>query len=167
MPWLPIVATMLEFARTATIGPLRLGLAGDALDSALREVGLVHDASAGSTYIDGSESLEVSIADGSLDLLGLDNLGDFTFRLPPSLGDQESARLTMVEMLDLLSSHGCRWTDDEQLTFADQQSAIRTAAGVSVLFAYPETLGVTTIENELTLHSMYASPPKRGGSPGL
>ncbi|HWC78681.1 MAG TPA: hypothetical protein VG756_01840 [Pseudonocardiaceae bacterium] len=144
-----ITDVMAEFARTAAIGELRIGLTGPPLIHALNEIGVSVDPADTPDFDDEVGSLEVHLRGGELIQLGMDNLGDFTFEFP---GDPDRISFTMNEFLAVLADRHCRYGPDTALTYEGQQRAIRTAAGVSITFVPDESAA-----GEYRLHSLYST----------
>jgi hypothetical protein len=151
-----------EFAATGRIGPLHVGLRWTELLTALRQLDLAPSPVAGPDFTDRFDSLDIAVADGHLDLLGLDHDGDLAFKLPPALGrDRSGLTLTRADVIAQLAQIGCGWAEDPALTFAGQQTALRTNADVSMVFARPSVLGVELADDEERLTSAYISLPRR------
>ncbi|WP_280443020.1 hypothetical protein [Nocardia brasiliensis] len=162
-----IIDVIVTFAKTGRIGALRLGLRGDELVAALREVGVPFRASDDfADFLQREESVEVYIEDGELRMLGLDQTGwrEPEFRLPARMSTPGGIGagsvqgtvgvgvvvLPMDRTLALLDEHECPWHQYPPLTF-DTQTTIETSCGVQLTFALGETPG------EYLLHCMYAS----------
>lgn len=149
-----VAGALADFAATARIGRLRVGLGGTELTEALRGAGLAYDEALVERFDGREDSLEAHVEDGVLVQVGLDNLGDLTFRLPAPFGVAGRARVPMDALLAELDARGCGWRADPALSDAEQ-SAIRVRGGVSVVFA-------VTGDGHLT-HSLYST---LGGPPG-
>ncbi|WP_034263735.1 hypothetical protein [Actinospica robiniae] len=152
-----------SFAKTGRIGPLRVGMEATGLSAALADLGLAFEPPPErAEFAARFESLEVSVSEGRVILLGLDHDGDLVLSVPPSLLDapaSEGSRLARSEMVKALSRADCAWAVDAALTFPGHQSAIRTAIGASLVFAAPD-LDVTepdAVPDEEYLASIYMS----------
>jgi hypothetical protein len=145
-----------DFAATGRIGPLRVGLPLAELLTALRELDLTPFPDAGPDYSDRFDSLDIAVTDGYLDLLGLDHDGDLTFTLPAALArDGSRLTLTRAEVVAHLAQIGCGWSEDPALTFADEQTALRTNVGVSIGFVRPSVLELEMADDEERLAAAY------------
>jgi hypothetical protein len=155
-----------SFAKTGYIGPLHVGMEATALSAALADLGLASEPMPeGEEVAERFESLEVSVSEGRVFLLGLDHDGDLVFSVPPSLLDapgSEGSRLTRREVLEVLSHAGCAWDADASLTFPGHQSAIRTEIGASLVFVSPDAdiAEPDVAPDEEYLASIYKSLPK-------
>ncbi|MGW4845852.1 hypothetical protein [Nocardia brasiliensis] len=158
-----IIDVIVTFAKTGQVGALRLGLRGDELMVALREVGVPFRASDDfADFLQREESVEVYIGDGELRMLGLDGTGwrEPEFRLPARMnvpgGSVQGAVglgvvvLPMDRILALLDEHDCPWHPYPPLTF-DTQTTVETSCGVQLTFGLGETTG------DYLLQCMYAS----------
>lgn len=152
-----------SFAKTGHIGPLRVGMDAAELSAALADLGLAFTPPPeGEDAADRFESLEVSVSDGRLFLLGLDHDGDLAFLLPPSLLDapaSEGSRLSRSEVTEALSRADCAWDIDPSLTFPGHQRAIRTGIGASLVFVSPDVdiEELDVVPDEEYLASVYIS----------
>ncbi|WP_433578943.1 hypothetical protein [Nocardia brasiliensis] len=155
-----IIDVIVTFAKTGRIGALRLGLRGDELVAALREVGVpFRESDDFADFLQREESVEVHIGDGELRMLGLDRIGWRApeFQLPGGGGSVQGGvvALPMDRTLALLDEHDCPWHPFPPLTF-DSQTTIETSCGVQLTFAPDETTG------EYLLHCMYVSTRDTG-----
>lgn len=152
---------LVDFAKAGRIGPLYVGMGRSELSGALRQLGLPAALETpDSEFSDRHESLEIAMVGGQLVLLGLDHDGDLEFVLPSGLGkggSQEPSRLSKAETVILLDQAACPWAEDAALTFAGQQSAIRTAAGVSLVFTRPSEFDLELPGDDELLASAYLS----------
>ncbi|MBF6127186.1 hypothetical protein [Nocardia brasiliensis] len=156
-----IIDVIVTFAKTGQVGALRLGLRGDELVAALREVGVPLPASDDfADFLQREESVEVHVEDGELRMVGLDRIGwrEPEFRLPAKMNAPGAVVLTMDRVLEILAEADCPWHPYPPLTI-DPQISIETAAAVHFTFAPRETGG------EYLLYCMYASTPS--GRPHL
>ncbi|MEU9074079.1 hypothetical protein [Kitasatospora sp. NPDC048538] len=150
-----LLDSMISFAATGEIGPFRLGMPGGEADlllgggTALGAPAAARPAEDGDAGVkDGS--LEVWAGpDGLVHLLGFDAVDTAGRFAAPSragtagrgaTGSTEATEVieapTREAVLDGLRRTGCRWRDDDALTF-DDQLAVQTQAGVSVVFSRP------------------------------
>ncbi|HEV2634388.1 MAG TPA: hypothetical protein VGX23_04530 [Actinocrinis sp.] len=155
----PLTTQLLTFATTGRFGPLRIGMPWVGMQAALRDLGLaVPETSPEGDLSDRFECLDLSVADGRLVLLGLDHDGGLAFALPEPLGTgEEQETFSRTLLIGLPEQAGCPWSDDPALAFAGQQSAIRTEAGVTLVFTLPTAMDVELPDNDELLASAYLS----------
>jgi len=155
-----------SFAKTGYIGPLHVGMEATALSAALADLGLASEPlPEGEEAAERFESLEVSVSEGRVILLGLDHDGDLVFLVPPTLLDtptSEGSRLTRSEVVEALRCVDCAWDADATLTFPGHQTAIRTDIGASLVFVSPDAdiAEPDVAPDEEYLASIYMSFPK-------
>lgn len=155
-----------RFAATGRIGPLYVGMPQAALGAALRGLGLpAEDRNRDGDYTDRHDSLDLSVSDGRLTLLGLDHDGELGFTLPGSLSrglrEHGSAAAVVVRRSALtraLERLGSTPVPDPSLTLAGVQSALRAESGVSLVFARPSTLDLGFADDEECLACAYQAP---------
>lgn len=153
-----LAAFVAQFAATGRIGELHVGMDAAALGSALRDLGIdyrnVHGADSNDRY----GSVDLAVSEDQLVLLGLDHDGDLDFELPGVLGAGTQPAAIPRDVLEAeLTKAGCPLSDDPSLTFPGQQSAVRTGAGVSLVFARPSALDVEMDTDAEFLASAYIS----------
>ncbi|MFD0275303.1 hypothetical protein ACFVHB_15555 [Kitasatospora sp. NPDC127111] len=154
-----LLGLIISFAATGEIGAFRLGMSGEEADRLLGGgTGLAGPARSGSGgevgFKDGSLELWVG-PDATVSLLGLDTSGaDGRFQSPSRINaaTREDIEAPSREaLISGLGRLGCAWHPDDALTF-DGQLAVRTEAGVSVVFTRPAPPA-----DEWVLASLYRS----------
>ncbi|HTJ67900.1 MAG TPA: hypothetical protein VL551_10255 [Actinospica sp.] len=157
-----LAAFIAQFAATGRIGGLHVGMDAAALGAALRDIGIDHQYVRGADSNDKYGSLDLALSDDRLVLLGLDHDGDLVFELPGALGTGIQPGVVPRELLqEELMKAGCQRTEDPSLTFSGQQSALRTEAGVSLVFARPSVVDVemaTDTEHFVSAYMSLARP---------
>ena len=155
-----LVGFVAAFARTGEIGPIRCGLSLHQLENALRGLRMIGPGEAVPTENVKFGSVEIYISRGVVVMLGLDSMGNLSFNLPESLrqGGSRHEYVRHQEVIDALARHSVRWSEDPDLTF-DDQVAIKTTSGVSLVFTDRSPGWATNVSHRLLLHSMYRSAP--------
>lgn len=135
-----IIDVIVTFAKTGQVGALRLGLRGDELVAALREVGVpLRTSDDFADFLQREESVEVHVEDGELRMVGLDRIGwrEPEFRLPAKMnhpgGSVQRAVgvLPMDRTLALLDEHDCPWHPYPPLSPSTPRPLSRPRAGCS------------------------------------
>ncbi|KJS63540.1 hypothetical protein [Streptomyces rubellomurinus] len=145
-----MLGSMISFAATGEIGAFRIGMAGEEADRLLGGGTGLADGPVG--FKDGS--LEVWVdRDLTVCLLGYDAV-DVEGRFARAGGQEPIEAPSREVLIDGLAQRGCAWRHEDALSF-DDQLAIRTEAGVSVVFTRraPGTSGWVTA-------SLYRSPDR-------
>jgi hypothetical protein len=140
-----------EFGATGCVGPLQVGLGWADLVAALRELDLTPSPGTGpdADFIDKFDGVDIEVTGGRLTMLGLDHNGDAAFKLPPALvADRSWLMVTRAEVVAQLARIGCAWSEDPALTFPGWQTALRTNADVSMVFARPSWLELELADDD-------------------
>ena len=138
-----LVSIVARFAGTGRIGGLRVGMNAADLGAVLHGLAIDYRNVQGIDTNDKYDSLDLAVSGGRLVLLGLDHDGELGFELPGALGaGVQPAAVPRDLLVAELADAGCLWSDDPSLTFPGRQSALRTGAGVSLVFARPSALDV-------------------------
>ena len=146
------------FAETGHIGGLRVGMNVADLGVALHGLAIDYQNVQEADFNDKYDSLDLAVSDGRLVLLGLDHDGELGFELPGALGGGvQPTAVPRALLVAELADAGWPLGDDPSLTFPGRQSALRTGAGVSLVFARPSASDVDMATDAEYLASAYLS----------
>ncbi|MGA5816546.1 hypothetical protein ACPC54_01590 [Kitasatospora sp. NPDC094028] len=138
-----MLGSMISFAATGEIGPFGVGMSGAEADLLLGGgTGLAAPAPGPDGHVGFKDgSLEMWVDGSTVWLLGYDTVdpeGRFASPSRTGAGERPTIEAPSREaLIDGLERLNCAWSQDGSLTF-DDQLAIRTEAGVSVVFTRPD-----------------------------